>query len=71
MEEIFEGRKFDPVKNDIDNFYTEAEITISEAYQLIQKSETFKYLPEDYKKIVFKEILRAILPSDYKKIVKD
>ena len=56
-------RNFD-LESATDNFYVESGLIIEELYELyIEKSN----LPEEYKKIIFQEMLRAILPEIYKR----
>ena len=58
------NRNFD-IKSATDNFYADSEVIIAEIYELfVEKSP----LPEEYKKILFQEILRAILQKDYSRI---
>ena len=60
-DEFVKGRKFD-LKSASDNFYTDVSIIASEAYELFVEKTDY---PEEYKKIIFKEILRATLSRIY------
>jgi hypothetical protein len=56
-------KKFD-LNSISDNFYADCEPTILEIYEFVERSG----YPDDYKKIIFQEMLRAILPVIYKEM---